>query len=94
MAARSKKAPLDLSLIPGTSADQQKRAERMQRRGQKPIEIRKVGRQYEIHVVGTAIGKVPTKALACSAAFQVGSYKLALGDFAHTYVKGWKGCER
>jgi hypothetical protein len=90
MAKQPKKAVLDLGLIPGTPAEQRARARTMQY----PIVIEKVGSRYRIDVVGTPIGFVPTKKAACSAAHQVGRYRLQLGDMAFAYVKGWKGCER
>lgn len=90
----TKKPPFDLSLVPGTPKEQREIASRMRVRREKPIAIRKVGSKYEVVVLGTPIGAVAKKGDACSAAFQVGKYRLELGDFAYSYVDGWNGCDR
>jgi len=92
--ATKKQQCCDLSLVPGTPAEQRDRARAMMARGEKPIAIEKVGRRYRIDVVGTPIGFVTNKSLACTAAHQVGRYRLHLGDMAFGYVRGWKGCDR
>lgn len=93
--ATSKPKPLfDLGLIPGTPAEQRRQASAILVRGGHPIAIEKAGSQYRVDVLGVPIGLAPTRAIACSAAAQVGQYRLQLGDFVYTYVKGWKGCDR
>lgn len=62
-------------------------------RKEKPIAIEKTAGGYAVNVLGVDIGKAPTKAIACSVAQQVGQYRLQLGDFVYTYVKGWEGCK-
>lgn len=82
----------DLTLLPGTRSDQKRAADTMLIRGEKPIEIRRVGRQWELVVIGTPIGRIASKRYACSAAHQVGRYRLELGDFVAGYTKGY--CKR
>lgn len=89
-----KKPLFDLALVPGTPKEQREQARRLMVRREKPIAIKKTGSKYEVVVLGTPIGAVAKKGDACSAAFQVGRYRLELGDFAHTYVDGWNGCDR
>jgi len=80
---------LDMTLVPGTPQDQKWEAEAWLRRRKRPIRIAKVGRKWEIFVLGTSIGFVSSKTNARSAAHQVGRYRLDLGDFARAYVTGW-----
>lgn len=83
-------APIfDLGRVPGTPTDQRTAAGKMLARGEMPLEVRKAGRAYELVVLGTPIGQLPDKDRVCSAAFNVGRYRLLLGDFASTYIKGW-----
>ena len=60
--------------------------------GEKPLEVRKSGHAYELVVLGTPIGQLPDKETVCHAAFTVGRYRLELGGFTSTYIKGW--CKR
>lgn len=90
---RTAKAPVfNLALVPGSPAEQRDAASQMLRRGEAPLEVRKVDRAYELVVLGTPIGQLADKQAVCNAAFTVGKYRLQLGDFASTYIKGW--CKR
>lgn len=82
----------DLGLLPGTKGDQKAAAHKMLGRGEKPIAVEKAPGGYAVKVIGTVIGVVPTKEVACNAASTVGMYRLELGDFVSTYVDGW--CKR
>lgn len=88
------KRPFNLMLVPGTRAEQRRLAEKMLRRGQKPVAIRKVGRRYELRVLDTAVGTTAKKADACRAAEFVGMSVLDLGGFAYTYIDGYGSCKR
>lgn len=88
------KRPFNLMLVPGTRAEQQRLAQKMLRRGQKPIAIHKVGRRYELRVLDTAIGTTAKMADACRAAEFAGMYHLDLGSFAGTYIDGYSRCKR
>ena len=91
-ATPAKAPPFNLALVPGSPAEQRDAASRMLRRGEAPLEVRKAGRAYELVVLGTPIGHLDDKQAVCNAAFTVGKYRLQLGDFASTYIKGW--CKR
>ncbi len=82
-------ASLQLSLVPGTPKEQRELARSIMIRRGMPIEIKKEGRKWAVIVLGVTIGFVNSKGLAQSAAHQVGAYRLQLGDFAYTYVKGY-----
>lgn len=86
MAAHS---PIQLSLVPGTPAEQRQLARSFIRRGEKPIRIAKVGRAWEIVVLGTPIGFLKSKIDARSAAHHIGNYRLGLGDFVYSYTEGY-----
>lgn len=82
----------DLALVPGSPAEQRRAADKMLQRGEAPLEVRKAGATYELVVLGTPIGRMADKQAVCNAAFTVGQYRLELGSFASTYIKGW--CKR
>lgn len=95
-ASRDPKRPnhFELSNIPGTKAEQRKLADKWLIAREKPIEIRKDGSKWEVLVLGHSVGHTKTKSLAESAAHQIGRYYLNLGDFVHTYTKGYSSRDK
>lgn len=91
-AAPTAQPMFDLTKLPGSPADQRRAATDILIRGAKPIAIEKASNGYRLKVLGVDIGTAPDKGTACSAAHQVGRYRLQLGDFASTYVDGY--CKR
>lgn len=82
-------ASLDLSLVPGTPAEQRALAHAYLRRGDKPIKISKSGKKWAVAVLGNTIGFVNKKSDAQGAAHTVGRYRLELGDFVFAYTEGY-----
>jgi hypothetical protein len=79
---------IDLTLVPGTAAEQRAAVAQVRRVGAEPLAIVPEGRRWTLYVLGTPVGS-GSRSAARSAAHTIGRYRLDLGDFTHTYTAGY-----